>query len=265
MNIVLPLDIKPMEEYIMGGNLMALKRKADATSVTIINSKTLEKIPGNTIDNVYRGIVPGTNSYNVGDAPEGLLTLSIRGAAGSSAVAPVAVYIDGIEYAGGSGFLCQLDKTNIDRIEVVRGPGASTMYGTGSNAGIVQIFTNRPLMNQTVINASAGVGFYESKWVQTNPIQQVYNLEVAKGFKKVAFTLGGSYRTVGAYLPDGGEKNKGIYTNAAFNLGKLQINLTGRYNARSFSESRNPYYDTAIHPRKDILILIFSRKYLPGL
>ena len=264
MNIQLQLEIKPMEEYIVGGNLAAIRRKADATSVTIIDSKTLERLPPNTIDQVYRGVVPGTNSFDVGDAPEGLLSLSIRGAAGSSAIAPVAVYIDGIEYAGGSGFLCQLDKTNINRIEVVRGPGASTMYGTGSNAGIVQIFTNKPLMNQTAINMSAGAGFYKSKWVKNDPIQQVYDLEISKGFKKTAFTVGGSYRTVGAYLPDGGEKNKGFYTNAAFNLGKLQINVTGRYNVRNYSESRNPLFDTATHPRNDILIELSPGDTIPA-
>jgi hypothetical protein len=48
------------------------KRKADATSVTIVDSRTLE-LPPNTIDQVYRGVVPGTNSFDLGDAPEGLL------------------------------------------------------------------------------------------------------------------------------------------------------------------------------------------------
>ena len=143
MNIELQLDIKPMESYIMGGNLMALKRKADATSVTILDSKTLEKIPSNTIDQIYRGWVPGTNNFDQGSSSQGLLSLSIRGAGNPNSVAPVAVYIDGIEYAGGSGYLCLLDKTNIDRIEIIRGPGASTMYGTGSNGGIVQIFTKK--------------------------------------------------------------------------------------------------------------------------
>lgn len=102
-NIQLQLDVKPMEAYLVGGNLRAIKRKADATTVTVIDSKTLEKIPFNTIDQIFRGWVPGTNNFDVGDSPEGLLTLSIRGSAGSSAVAKVAVYIDGIEYAGGSG------------------------------------------------------------------------------------------------------------------------------------------------------------------
>ena len=239
---------------MVGGNISALKRKADATSVTVLDSKTLEKIPYNTIDQVFRGWVPGTNSFDQGSNPEGLLSLSIRGAGGPSSVAPVAVYIDGIEYAGGSGYLCQLDKTNIDRIEIVRGPGASTLYGTGSNGGIVQIFTKKGKTNQTAVNFTSSAGFYKSKWVEKNAFQQLHNLELTTGFKKVALTMGASYRTVGAYLPDGGEKNKGFYLDAKFDLGKLQVNAIGRYNVRNFSYARNPIYDTAIHPRTDIFI-----------
>ena len=66
--------------------------------------------------------------------------------------------------------------------------------------------------------------------------------------------MGASYRTVGAYLPDGGERNKGFYLDAKFDLGKLQVNAIGRYNVRNFSFARNPIYDTAIHPRTDIII-----------
>jgi outer membrane cobalamin receptor len=254
MNIELQLDIKPMESYIMGGNLMALKRKADATSVTIIDSKTLEIIPTNTIDQIFRGWVPGTNSFDQGSSPEGLLSLSIRGAGNPSTVAPVAVYVDGIEYAGGSGYLCQLDKSDIDRIEIVKGPGASTMYGTGSNGGIVQIFTKKGKANQTAVNLTSSAGFIKSKWVEKNPFQQLHNLELTTGFQKVALTMGASYRTEGAYFPDGGERNKGFYLDAKSDLGKLQVNAIVRYNVKNFSFSRNPIYDTAIHPRTDIII-----------
>ncbi len=254
MNIALQLDIKPMELFIMGGNLMALRRKADATSVTILDSKTLEKIPSNTIDQIYRGWVPGTNNFDQGSSPEGLLSLSIRGAGNPSSVAPVAVYIDGIEYAGGSGYLCQLDKNNIDRIEIVRGPGASTMYGTGSNGGIVQIFTKNGKANQTAVNFTSSAGFIQSKWVEKNPFQQLHNLELVTGFQKVALTMGASYRTAGAYFPDGGEKNKGFYMDAKSNLGKFKVNAIVRYNVKNWNSERNPIYDTAIHPRTDIII-----------
>ncbi len=254
LNIELQLEIKPMESLIVGGNFSASKRKADATSVTVLDSKTLEKIPSNTIDQIFRGWVPGTNNFQQGSSPEGLLSLSIRGAGDPNSVAPVAVYIDGIEYAGGSAFLSQLDKTNIERIEIVRGPGASTLYGTGSNGGIVQIFTKKGKADQTTVNFTSSAGFYKSKWVEKNAFQQLHNLELITGFKKASLTMGTSYRTVGAYLPDGGETNKGFYLDAKFDLGKLQVNAMGRYNVRNYSFARNPIYDTAIHPRTDIII-----------
>jgi outer membrane receptor protein involved in Fe transport len=255
MNIQLQLDIQPMEASLVGGNFFSMKRKAFATSVTVLNSKTLEKIPVITLDQVFRGWVPATTSYDIGG--ESLTppnTLSIRGAGGAASLTPVAVYIDGIEYAGGSGYLSQLDKTNIDRIEIVRGPGAATMYGTGSNGGIVQIFTKKGRMGQSSVNFTSSAGFIKSKWVDDNPFQQMHNLESINGFKNVSLTLGGSYRTAGAYRPDGGTNDKGFYTGIKTNLGRFQANFMARYNAENFSQSRNPIYDTAIHPRTDIIV-----------
>lgn len=260
LNIKLQLEIKPFEVLLVGGNLNAIKRKADATSVTILDSKTLERIPENTLDQIFRGWVPGTNSFDVGDEPEGFPTLSIRGAGGAVSLTTIAVYIDGIEYAGGSGYLSQLDKNNIDRIEIVRGPGAATMYGTGSNAGIVQIFTKKGKSGRSTVNVLSSVGFIKSKWVNKDPFQQMHNVETITGFKKAALTLGGSYRTAGGYMPDGGEKNKGFYGGVNFKTGKLQVNLNARYNTRNYNLTRSPLYDTAINPRTDLII-----EPLPGL
>jgi outer membrane receptor protein involved in Fe transport len=254
MNIKLQLDVKPMESFLVGGNMNAVKRKSVATSVTVLDSKTLEKIPVNTLDQVFRGWVPGTHSFNPGDKKEGFPTLMIRGAGGATSLSAVSVYIDGIEYSGGSGYLFQLDKNNIDRIEIVRGPGAATLYGTGSNGGIVQVFTKKSRRGQSSVNLTSSAGFYKSKWVKNDPFQQMHNLETMTGFKNVSIKLGGSYRTGGAYLPDGGEKNKGFYAGARFNIGKLQANIMGRYNVRNFHHSRPPYYDTATHPRTDLII-----------
>ncbi|HTE23312.1 TonB-dependent receptor domain-containing protein [Flavitalea sp.] len=254
MNIKLELDVKPMESFLVGGNFSAMKRKTDATTVTVIDSKKLERIPNNTLDQIFRGWAPGTNSFDVGDETESFPTLSIRGAASSTSLSTIAVYIDGIEYAGGSGYLSQLDKNNIDRVEIVKGPGAATMYGTGSNAGIVQIFTKKGPANQNSVNLTSSAGYYKSKWVESNPFQQMHNLETITSFKNVTLRLGGSFRSVDAYLPDGGEKNKGFYASARFNKDKWELNVSSRYNDRNYSLSRRPYYDTAVNPRQDILL-----------
>lgn len=263
MNIRLELAVKPMEALLVGGNLTARKRKAEANTITVLDAKTLEKIPGNTLDQVFRGWVPGTYSINFPGEPEGYPALNIRGVF-SGELSTIAVYVDGIEYAGGAGYLFQLDKNNIERIEIVKGPGAATLYGTGSNGGIVQIFTKKPKENQTTVSLTTSAGFYKSKWVKQDPFQQMHNIETRTGFKNMAITLGGSYRTVGAYLPEGGEKNKGFYGSAGFNLGKLHANISSRYNVRNFHYSRDPTYDTALNPRRDIIIEPFPGYIVPA-
>ena len=254
INIELQKEIKEMEALLVGGNLNAINRKADVTSVTVIDSKTLEKIPVNTLDQIFRGWVPGTNSFDLGNDPERISTLSIRGAGGPNSLTTIAVYIDGMEYAGGSDYLSQLDKNNIDRIEIVKGPGAATMFGTGSNGGIVQIFTKKGRPDQSTVNFTTSAGFYKSRWVKENPLQQMHSIESTTGFKNISLKLGGSVRTVGDYLPDGGEKIKTFYASAGFSIGKLTANLTTRNVLKNFSIARKPYYDTAIHPRTDIII-----------
>ena len=253
MNIILQLQVKPLEALLVGGNFFVKTRKEITTSITVLDSKTLERIPENTLDQIFRGWVPGVNNFNVGANPEGFPNLTIRGPS-LNELSRIAVYIDGIEYAGGSGYLFQLDKNNIDRIEIAKGPGAVAMYGTGSNGGIVQIFTKKPATDETIVNLTTSAGFYKSKWVKQDPFQQMHTIETSTGFKNASLTMGGSYRTVDAYLPDGGEKNKAFYTSAGLKIGKLQANMTARYNVRNFHEARDPFYDTAVNPRTDILI-----------
>ena len=70
VKVVLQLELRPMEAMVVGGNLIAIKRGADANSITVLDSKTLEKIPGTTLDQVFRGWAPGVNNFDIGNSPE---------------------------------------------------------------------------------------------------------------------------------------------------------------------------------------------------
>jgi vitamin B12 transporter len=238
-------NVNPLEEVIIGGNMAAIKRKAETTSLTRIDSKTLDALPVNNISQIYRGLVPGTNSFSPGDFVEENTTLSIRG---TGSGAPVAVYIDGIEYAGGSGYLFTLNKQNIDRIEVLRGPSSSTLYGTGSNGGIIQVYTKQAIPGQSSLSLTASAGFMRSKWVNTDPFQQFYNLESITGLKKAAVTLGGTFGSYGSFLPDGGGRTQAVYAGVKWEpSGKWMMNFTTRYENTRRHLSRNPEFDTATH------------------
>ena len=151
----------PLEQVVVGGNLFAMKKISDVSSITVIDSKTLEELPVTDISEIYRGLVPGTNSYSVGNGTQNNPTLTIRGAASENSISQISVIIDGVEWANGSGYLAALNKENIDRIEILRGPESSTLYGTGSNGGIVQIYTKKATPNTNDLSATVGVVLYK--------------------------------------------------------------------------------------------------------
>lgn len=70
-------------------------------------------------DIAFRGLTPSLLTYNN----------------------PVVIYIDGVAYSNGYGFESSL--TNVDRIEVLRGP-QGTLYGKDAYGGVIKIVTKDP-------------------------------------------------------------------------------------------------------------------------
>lgn len=50
---------------------------------------------------------------------------------------------------------------DIDRIEVVKGPAATTLYGTEASGGVIQIFTKRGREGPAVWTLEASVTVFE--------------------------------------------------------------------------------------------------------
>lgn len=67
------------------------------------------------------------------------------------------VLVDGVPLndAGGSIDLAHLSVTDIDRIEIVRGP-ASVLWGSDAVTGVIQIFTNRSAQSRIRMSARGG-------------------------------------------------------------------------------------------------------------
>ena len=66
--------------------------------------------------------------------------IQIRSRSGGERSYPV-VYVDDIRVRGSLQALMR-DKATIDRIEMIKGPAAKSLYGTEASAGVVRIFTN---------------------------------------------------------------------------------------------------------------------------
>jgi iron complex outermembrane receptor protein len=93
----------------------------------------------------------------------------------------VGVFIDGVYRSRSAAQLADL--TNIERIEVLRGP-QSTLFGKNASAGVISVVTKGPEFEWSGnLEATAGnYGALQTKGYVTGPLSE-----------KVAFSLGGSY------------------------------------------------------------------------
>jgi TonB-dependent starch-binding outer membrane protein SusC len=95
----------------------------------------------------------------------------LRGAASVSQANEPLIYVDGvrIDNSSSSGVntttagtswsgMDDLNPADIDRIEIVRGASAATLYGTEAAAGVIQIFTKRGRDGPAIWNYSGEVG-----------------------------------------------------------------------------------------------------------
>ena len=143
---------------VTGTGSAGVERKRLGNTIATINTSQLQDAPTQSVDEVLAGREPGVQILpSSGLAGEGS-KIRIRGTASVTQSNEPVVYIDGVRYtsSGGdfSGFasagdygvgaispLDQIDPNSIERVEILKGAAAATLYGTEASNGVIQIFT----------------------------------------------------------------------------------------------------------------------------
>ncbi len=132
---------KPDNEVVVIATRLATPTKEIGSSVSVIDSKQIEQKKKSFVTELLSG-EPGINVVSSGGAGQPA-SVFIRGAKSEHTL----VLLDGIElndpFNPGRTFdFGQLETTNIDRIEVIRG-SQSTLYGSDAIGGVVNIRTKK--------------------------------------------------------------------------------------------------------------------------
>lgn len=200
-------------------------------AVTIVTREDIERIQPQTLLELMR-LQPGVDIVRTG-APGSQTSIFLRGTNSDHTL----VLIDGVRANSAStgGFPWQsLEPTQIERIEIVRGPRAA-LYGADAIGGVVQIFTRKP----SGLNASASYGSNN-----TSNVQLGYG-----GGERVRYRLQGSFaksdgvpsRTVSEQ--DHGYENRSLSAGLDVPLwGEARLSLDGWIN-RGESEYDEDAYD----------------------
>ncbi|ACY47809.1 SusC/RagA family TonB-linked outer membrane protein [Rhodothermus marinus] len=147
-----------LQEVVVTGAGGPVEVKRLGNTIATINAARLEIAPVQNLSEMLMAREP-----SVAVLPSGGITgegarIRIRGSASLSQSNEPIVYIDGIRVnrdgGFGSGFvgtggggspsrLDDLDPEAIERIEILKGAAAATLYGTEASNGVIQIFTKR--------------------------------------------------------------------------------------------------------------------------
>ena len=282
-----------LNEVVVTGTAGATERRKLGNTVTSIDaSRIAETAPLVSVDQLIQGRAAGVNMIttqgNVGSAGQ----IKIRGTKSVSLSGNPIMYIDGVRvnnsddrtgganganaafFIGGQSVnrMADINPAEIDRIEIVKGAAAATLYGTQGSNGVIQIFTKRGRAGAPQWQAETEVGFERSPaerfpgrlWTEfVNPAngyrahdpreiienggKQRYALQVNGGSDQATYFVSGQYFDYESSIAPTANWNRQAATRA--NLGfsvspKLRFDVSSGF---VWNRLRVPDNDNALH------------------
>jgi outer membrane receptor protein involved in Fe transport len=168
-------------------------------AVTAITSEQLQRQQIVSLEDL-QSKVPGLSLTSI---EPGTTRLTLRGQNVGGVGSTVTTYIDDTPFGSsnalvnGFGFTGDFDTWDLQRVEVLRGP-QGTLYGAGSEGGLLKYVTNAP--DPTKFAAAAQVGGEDVTQGQAGGIGKgMINLPIGD---RAAFRLSGYYQRLPGYIDD---------------------------------------------------------------
>lgn len=158
LNFQLTQNVIVLDEVVVTGAGAATEKKRLGNTIASIKAADLENAPVLNFSEMIAAREPGVVIQPSGGLAGEGSRIRIRGSASLSQNNEPIVYVDGIRvdrgggfgsplmFVGGGGAPSRLDDINpdaIERVEVLKGAAAATLYGTEASNGVIQIFTKK--------------------------------------------------------------------------------------------------------------------------
>ena len=191
-----------LDELVVTGTAGAATRREIGNTISQINIAEVADAPTQVSD-MLQATAPGLDVYGGGAIGQSKI-IRLRGA--NSAVlneAPI-IYVDGVRIrsnplpdanppdrrGGRSGNVAvsPLDLINtadIERIEVIKGSAATTLYGTEAAGGVIQVFTKRGTGGAPVWTAEVGTGTQWSRAFGVSPDYSARGGSISGGIREL--------------------------------------------------------------------------------
>jgi len=271
-----------LSEVVVTGTGGAMEKRKVGNSLASVSGAEIAKLaPVSNLQEMLQGRAAGVAMLPSGGTIGSGGSIRIRGLTSVTQSGDPLIYIDGVRLdvssngpnVGGQtpSRLTDLVTADIDRVEIVKGAAATTLYGTQAANGVIQIFTKRGAtgrQRRTIevengierLNASrmpgrlwtqyegpTGYRANDPREIISNGYLQNYNGSIAGGLESISYYFSGGYtRDESTIAPENnwlrrlnGRSNLNVVFSPKVSLG-LNMGVTG-------SLLRIPDNDNALH------------------
>lgn len=209
----------------------------DVANVTSV----LESVPGIIIT------AEGANSNGTSNFPSFFLR-------GTSALlnSPIKYLLDGVEVSSSTASTSvfnTLNPNDIEKIEVLKGPMSSSLYGSGSANGIIAITTKKGKAGKTRINFRSMFAQQKDEYADRSSFSQNYSLNISGGSESLSYLTGVNY----TYYPTTTmtDYNNGMNNNTwsysaklSGKINNIKADVNVQYGQSKYGSSSNVHSDS---------------------
>ncbi|MDR8391058.1 TonB-dependent receptor [Aliifodinibius sp. S!AR15-10] len=177
------IDVDLQVQAVSGEELVVVgygtQQRRDLTgSISSVSGEEFEQAPANvtSIDGRLQGLASGVEVKQASSAPGGGVSIRIRGSNSITAGNEPLYVIDGfpvyssneditagkpVPSGSPQNALSSIDPSNIQSIDVLKGPSATAIYGSRGSNGVVIITTKRGISGQNNIDFESSIGLQQ--------------------------------------------------------------------------------------------------------
>jgi TonB-linked SusC/RagA family outer membrane protein len=128
------------------------KREELTSAVDVVDAKKLKDVTANNIGSMLQGKVAGLQVVNSSGVPGAAAEVRLRGVSSVNASQSPLFVVDGV--IGGN-----YDPNDVESVTVLKDAGATAMYGSQANGGVIIVTTKKGVTGKTRYEAKATTGF----------------------------------------------------------------------------------------------------------
>jgi TonB-dependent starch-binding outer membrane protein SusC len=258
-----------LDGIVVTGTAGQARRREIGNTISQINTEQIAE-PIQNVDNLLQGRIPGLSLTRGSGASGSGGQIRLRGNVSVAMSNQPLVYIDGVRIrsdgyprnvspAGHQGRsnndiaspLNDINPEDIERVEVIKGAAATTLYGTEAAAGVIQIFTKRGAAGAAMWTARIDQGFAKTRpfapkpaeylfldpWLRTAHMQ-TYSLSVNGGSDQLRYFASVAFDDNEGVLPNDWERKYLIRGNFGFSPSdRLNIQWNTSYTKNTLSNT----------------------------